>query len=118
MWWPFKKKSDPVTQCIVKTILDDLRIYYFDEWRIENNRYFETFSHPKVAYELVTESTRHNCAVHVRGITTNFLSSWDQTKIWCELKRIRKMKEEREIDLKANKEMETLKTLFPKCFKR
>ena len=117
MWWPFKKKSDPIRECIVKTILNDLKIYPYSQWKIKTDRFDKTFSNPNVKYELMTESTRYLSGVRICGAVFDFLSNKEQWKIWYELKRIQKEKNEECIDREVKASTENLKKIFPKCFK-
>lgn len=117
MWWPLKKKSDPILECIAKTILNDLRLYSFTQWKIQTQSFSKVISNPNVKYELITESTRFFSGVSIRGATPNFLSNKIQRKIWYELHRIQKQKNEGEVELEVKATTETLKKIFPKCFK-
>lgn len=117
MWWPFKKKEDPVTECIVKTILNDLRFYSYTEWKVDNNRCYDTYLHPKLSYKLRADTYRHgDKTVYIEGMHVSPFSALDQYKILSALKEIRKKKQMIEVVKKSVEDVEKLKTIFPKCF--
>lgn len=121
--WPFTKKKPNRLSCIAKSILEDLSKYPASEWDISESRgalrrrWYETFSHPKVAYSL------HTCLmdsderyVSILGVDEGVFGYFDQHQIWCKLRSIQSEQHERRVQAKRLSDEQKLKQLFPKCY--
>jgi hypothetical protein len=121
--WPFTKRKQKQLSCVAKTILEDLSKYPVSEWKIDENRgcfgrrWYETFSHPKVAYSL------HTCLmdsderyVSILGIDEIVFSYFDRNQIWCKLRSIENEQQEHRAEVKKQRGEQKLKLLFPKCY--
>lgn len=121
--WPFTKKKPNRLSCVAKSIIEDLSKYPASEWKIDESkgcfgrRWYETFSHPKIAYSLHTclmdDDERY---VSILGVSENAFGYFDRHQIWYQLRSIRNEQAEISVAAKKARDEQKLKQLFPKCF--
>ena len=116
--WPFKRKIKP-SECITRTIVASIEKCCHRKWKIDRLKYERdcAYSHPDFSYTLIARLWGGDKRVLIEGLRYDYLSCWQQMRIWRALKNSISKKIDEEEAKKRHEDEEKLKTWFPLCFK-